>query len=392
VKRERPSSFVRLLPWLLVTFSILILAPVALLEEKGPYGFWAGDVGIFVGFMAFPVIGALVAARHPRNAIGWLFLGVGILVGLLGLGSAYARYGLVLHPEKHLFGTTLAAWLESWLWLPLLGTIPTFLFLLFPTGRPPSRRWVPLAWFMGIHIALITVLSMLEERLVAEGYSIRNPIGIGGLTDIEQMEALLLPFFPAVFLCASSLVFRYRRASIEERQQLKWVAVACALLAVEIGVSEVVRVPDLVFAICLGAIPVSVGIAMLRYRLYDIDVIINRTLIYGVLTSILGLIYVSLVVVLQRVTDAVAPRSDLAVAASTLAVAALFRPLRGSVQTLIDSRFYRRKYDAARVLERFAARLRDEVDLDHVRGDLLSVVRETMQPERASLWLRTEAD
>jgi hypothetical protein len=144
------------------------------------------------------------------------------------------------------------------------------------------------------------------------------------------MEALLFPFFPAVFLCASSLVFRYRRASIEERQQLKWVAVACALLAVEIVVSEFVRVPDLLFALCLGAIPVSVGIAMLKYRLYDIDVIINRTLIYGLLTSILGLIYASLVVVLQRVTDAVAPRSDLAVAASTLAVAALFRPFEAA--------------------------------------------------------------
>lgn len=369
-----------------------MLVAESLLDDERIHGLLTEDLELFVAFMSFPVVGAFIAARHPDNAVGWIFVGVGVLTGLLGLGSAYARYGLVLHPEKQLPAATLGAWLGNWAWLPLIATIPTFPFLLFPTGRPPSRRWVPIAWCSGLLIGFVTTWAMLEEKLVGEGYSVENPIGIQGLGDVEQQDFLLFLLFALVLLCAASLIFRYRSAVTEERQQLKWFAVACVLLTVDFIVSEFLPVPDVVSAACLGAIPVSVGIAMLRYRLYDIDVIINRTLIYGVLTAILGLVYFALVVVLQRITDALIPGSTLAVAGSTLAVAALFRPLRARVQTLIDSRFYRRKYDAARVLERFAARLRDEVDLDHVRGDLLSVVRETMQPERASLWLRTEVD
>ena len=304
----------------------------------------------------------------------------------------YARYGLVLHPEKQLPATTVGAWLEGWAWLPLIATIPTFLFLLFPTGRPPSRRWVPVAWFAGLLIGLVTVLSMLKETLVGDGYSIRNPIGIEGLVDVESIDTLLFPLYPLVLLCAGSLIFRYRSAPFEERQQLKWVAVTAVLLALGIVLGEVFNLPDLLFPFFLGAVPVSVGIAMLKFRLYDIDVIINRTLIYGTLTAVLGIVYFALVVLLQRITDALTSSSDLAVAGSTLAVAGLFRPARARVQAFIDSRFYRRKYDAVRVLDLFATSLRADVDLDHVRLNLLSVVRETMQPEHASLWLRTQAD
>ncbi|MDQ3659616.1 MAG: hypothetical protein M3454_00865 [Actinomycetota bacterium] len=394
MKGNRPGRLVSALPWFTLILSIVSMVAALLLgmETGNPYGSLAEDIALSAAFMAFPIIGALIASRHPTNAIGWLFLSIGLLVGLLTLGTLYARYGLVLHPEKQLPATTLGAWLEGWAWLPLIATIPTFLFLLFPTGRPPSRRWVPVAWFAGLHIGLVTVSSMLKENLVGEGYSIRNPIGIEGLVDVENIDILLFPLYPVALLCASSLIFRFRHGPFEERQQLKWVAVAATLLVVGIVMGEVFYLPDLLFPFFLGAVPVSVGVAMLKYRLYDIDVIINRTLIYGVLTAILGIVYFTLVVLLQGITNALTSSSDLAVAGSTLAVAALFRPARARVQAFIDSRFYRRKYDAERVVDIFTASLRANVDLDHVRLNLLSIVRETMQPERASLWLRREAN
>ena len=390
-----PSRSLSVLAWGLLGLSLVAMFAGHVLERMTDSldGSVAEELALSMAFLAFPVVGALIASRHPRNAVGWLCLGIGVLVSSLVLATSYARYGLVLHPERGLPGTTIAAWIEDWAWIPLLGTIPTLFFLLFPTGRPPSRRWQPVAWFTGIFISVVTVGSMLEEELGGGGqYRIDNPIGIPGLGDVEEMDLLLLPLLPLALLCASSLVFRYRAAPTDERQQLKWVATAAALFAAGVIAGDSLGLPDIMFAIFLGAVPLSIGIAMLRYRLYEIDLIINRTLVYGALTAILAIVYLGLVVVLQQVTSAFAPESELAVAASTLAVAGLFRPLRSRIQSFIDRRFYRSKYDAARTLDRFAQRLRDEVDLDTLSDDLIAVVRDTMHPAHASVWLRSGAD
>jgi K+-sensing histidine kinase KdpD len=271
-------------------------------------------------------------------------------------------------------------------------TIPTLLFLLFPTGRPPSRRWIPVAWFAAIYVSIVTLLSMLEETL--SGYGLDNPIGIRGLGDVEEMGIVFVPLIPLILLCASSLVFRYRQAHSEERQQLKWVAVAAVVFAVGVIMGEMAErfeLPEIAFPIFLGALPASIGVAMMKYRLYDIDVIINRTLVYGVLTAILGFVYVGLVLILQQVTASVTRVSDLAIAVSTLTVAGLFRPARSRVQALIDRHFYRRKYDAVKTVDEFSQRLRSEVELESLTRELLDVINRTMQPRYASVWLRTSS-
>jgi hypothetical protein len=392
-----PSRVASALAWSLLALALVaMLVGQALEQATGSLdGSLFEKFGLTAAFVAFPGVGALIASRHPRNAVGWLFLGIGLLVAVLVVSAGYARYGLVLHPDRHLAGTTFAAWIENWAWLPVLGTISTLLLLLFPTGRPPSRRWRPVAWVAGGYISLITVLSMLEERLInehfpgdPEGYRIDNPIGIGGLGDVEDMGFVLVPFLPLLALCASSLIFRYRKAPSAERQQLKLVAIASLLLATGMIVGDWLRLSDNLLPVLLGALPASIGVAILKYRLYDIDVIINRTLVYGALTAMLGLVYFGLVVLLGHLTEPITPDSDLVVAGSTLAVAALFRPARSRVQSFIDRRFYRRKYDAAKTLDEFTRRLRDEIALESLMRELVDVVDLTIQPRLMSVWLR----
>jgi hypothetical protein len=378
-----------LLAWGLLATSLLLIVAGKLVEraadsfEGGPE-----EVALIVAFMAFPAFGALIASRQPTNAIGWIFLGIGFLVALLVLASAYGRYGLVLHPDDDLPGTTAAAWIENWAWFPLILTIPTLLLLLFPTGRPPSRRWTPVAWAAGALIGLITVLSMLEGRLVVDGVAVSNPIGIDGLGDVEDMDLLFVPIFPLVILSVASLFFRYRSGGDQERLQLKWVTVAAAFLGVGMILSDVFQLPGITLPLFLAMLPASVGIAMLKYHLYDIDVVINRTLVYGLLTAVLATVYFGMVIVLQQVTEVITPDSDLAIVGSTLAVAALFRPARTRVQSFIDRRFYRAKYDTAKTLERFSTRLQEEIELNALSDELVGVVGRTMQPKHVSLWLR----
>jgi hypothetical protein len=386
--RPATSRVASVLAWslLALTLAAMILGQVLEYATDSLDGSVAEQIGLSGAFMAFPAVGALIASRHPRNAVGWLFLGIGLLVSVLVVATSYAQYGLVLHPERDLPGTTLAAWVENWAWLPLLSLIPTVLILLFPTGRPPSRRWKPVAWFAGAYISVITLLSMFEERL--SGYSLDNPIGIRGLGDVEEMGFVFVPLFPLIFICASSLIFRYHRALSEERQQLKWVAVAAVLFGAGMIVGEWLQPPEFMFPILLGALPVSIGVAMMKYRLYDIDLIINRTLVYGGLTAMLGVVYLGLVFALQQVTSSVTPKSDIAVAGSTLVVAALFRPVRSHFQGFIDRRFYRHKYDAVKTLDEFTQRLRDEIDVDALARELVDVVDRTMEPTHVSLWLQ----
>jgi len=363
------------------------------------------DLLVGVPFLAFPLVGALIASRRPHNPIGWICLAVGLLFMLLGVTDFYSRYG-VASPGSVPFPVAIYS-LSEWLWVPTVGLLGTYLLLLFPDGRLPSRRWRPLAWLSGVVIVLLSAAIFLDPGpLQGLKGGVRNPFG---LEEHPWVEDVFIIVFPLLTLCilasALSLVLRYRRYRGEERQQIKWIAFAASLLAflfmVGVGASLLaagttggaeplwLKVLQNAAAVSYVGVPVAVGFAVLRYRLYDIDVVINRTLVYGSLTAILVLLYVGEVVSLQYAFRALTGQeSQLAIVASTLVIAALFNPLRKRVQAFVDRRFYRRKYDAAKTLEAFSAKLRDETDLDALNADLVGVVRETMQPAHVSLWLR----
>lgn len=351
-------------------------------------------IALMVGFSSFPVVGAVIASRQPSNAIGWIFLLVGLGVGLLLPATEYAYLGLVKEPGEWP-GVTIAAWFEGWLWYPGLMAIPTLGLLLFPNGRPPSPRWNWVKWSSIAVIACFTGGAMFQSVLAGGGnnegeqYSIDNPLGFLPFEDAEQaLSPIFLVLFPLMLLSVASLIVRYRRAGAEQRQQLKLLMVAAVTFALAVILGDLFGLPGIIFSLTLWMIPAAVGVAILKYRLYDVDLVINRTLVYGALTAILILFYLGIVFVLQQLMSGVTQDSDLAVAASTLAVAAVFRPLRSKVQGFIDRRFYRRKYNAQLTLENFSSRLRDDVDLQHLAHDLADVVRETMQPTQVSVWLR----
>jgi hypothetical protein len=357
----------------------------------------AGNVAVLYlpAFTAFMVVGALVVARRPANAIGWLFSAIALLALGASLAGEYLQYAYVTRPGSLPFAVG-AVWYLGWAAFPVFGLTFVFTLLLFPTGRLLSPRWRPIAWLAGISIAVASVLAALQPTLSleAQGRTVANPIGISGLPDPDQgvVGAVNSGLFTVVSLAAcASLVLRFRRARGEERQQLKWVAYAAALMVITTAVVGVAvnGGGDLVIALTIVLLPVAAGIAILRYRLYDIDRLINRTLVYGWLTAILALGYAAAVLILGQVFGGVGKDPpSWAVAGATLAVAALFQPARRRIQQVVDRRFNRRKYDAARTVEAFSVRLRDEVDLDALSAELLAVVDQTIQPTRASLWLR----
>ena len=386
-----------------------VLAFLSLLAAGEPPAGIARDLAIFTPFLAFPVVGALIAARRPCNSIGWICLAAGLLWMFIGVWEQYdaysvARYGRVWSP------VALDALLQ-WVWVPPVGLLGVYMILLFPDGKLPSRRWRPLAWFAGTVMAIISVGFAFVPGPVTGREGVRNPFGLEWLAwvaDAAIFVVLLLPL--CILASALSLVLRYRRSGREVRQQIKWLAFAASfvgvaylgsllgqiLLAPESLEAEGVpplwtSIADNLVVLSYAGIPVAVGVAILRYRLYDIDLIINRALVYGPLTATLALVYVGSVVGLQTVLRTLTGQeSTLAVVATTLAIAALFGPLRRRVQDLVDRRFYRRKYDAAKTLAAFNARLRDETDLRTLTEDLMGVTRGTVQPEHVSLWLRPD--
>ena len=324
----------------------------------------------------------------------------GFLEALTAFWGEYGSYTLLAGP---LPGGVFALWLASWVWLAA-GSVVLFVFLLFPDGRLPSPRWRAAA---GLYV-FVNCLSLAQAVLAPGPLAetgvrglppVVNPFGVEAVAGLSSGLAGVLTFPLVVFAALTpfaALFVRYRRAEEEEgRQQIKWVAYAVALLtgaiiAVGIWPSLDGSVVGLVlFFVGFLSIPAAIGIAILRHRLFDIDLVINRTLVYAVLTATLALVYVvgvgSLQFVLRPITGG---GSQLAVVASTLAIAALFSPLRRRIQEFIDRRFYRKKYDAKETLLGFGARLRDETDLETLSGDLVGVVQETMEPEHASLWLR----
>jgi hypothetical protein len=349
--------------------------------------------------ISFSVVGALVVSHRPENLVGWIFCAAALFQALSLVGVEYATYARVTRPGSLPFGASVS-WLAEWIWAPGLVLILVFLPLLFPDGRPPSRRWWPVAWLGGLSIVIISapiwllVWSRRGRELLEDGGIAQ---GVPG-----WLLALLRVGFPlmllAGLLAVLSLFLRFRRARGDERQQIKWFAFAAALTLTWIFVGELLLdaqggvfgvVGALLGLVVVSSIPIATGIAIFRYRLYDIDRIVNRALVYGALSVALVLVYLGGVISLQYAFRTFAGgESQLAVVASTLAIAALFNPLRRRIQTAVDRRFYRSKYDARKTLAAFSSRLRDETDLDALGGELESVVRETVQPARVALWLR----
>jgi hypothetical protein len=357
-------------------------------------------LALTLAFTAFMVVGAVIVARRPGNVIGWLFSAIGLLTATGTLALEYAEYAYVTRPGS-LPGPLLAAWYQWW-WLPLFALILVFTPLLFPTGRLLSARWRPVAVAAAAATALIAVGGALEPtlKLQNENYTVRNPIGLTVVPD-EEAGRLFAVLFGVLAFCAVaalvSLVLRFRRSRGVERQQLKWFTYAVALAILFQLVTAPLpegtsTVRDVLFGLTVAFIPIAAGIAVLRYRLYDIDRLINRTLVYGFLTAILGLGYAATVLVLGELFGGIGGEPpSWAVAGVTLAVAALFQPARRRIQAVVDRRFNRRKYNAVKTVEAFSLRLRDEVDLDALSAELLAVVDQTMQPTTASLWLRQPA-
>jgi hypothetical protein len=348
---------------------------------------WALVPAIVAGFS---IVGVLIASRRPRNPIGWLFCGIGVAGSLMSLSRGYAEFWLDGQAASTTLGET-AIWYSDVSWAPVMLPAATFLLLLFPDGRLLSRRWRPIAWCAGVGITLVFAADSLDPGPLPDFPQVANPYGVESPVLDVLMPIGLLLLLVAIVGSPLSLVLRFRRTGYEQRQQIKWLALAGAAAAVTFVVAFVgydlwtAPVADGAIMLTVLALPVAAGIAILRHRLYDIDLVINRTLVYGALTATLAAAYVGTVLLLQLVLS---PGSDLAIAGSTLAVAALFRPARGRIQSAVDRRFYRRKYDAQRTLERFAARLRDQIELNALNAELGAVVQETLQPAHVSLWLR----
>ena len=354
---------------------------------------------LILGGLAFSTVGALVAYSRPGNPIGWLLCAAGLLQAITAAGGEYGTYALSAGP---LPGRVPALWFSSWTWLAV-GSVLLFAFLLFPDGRLPSPRWRAAAWiYVLVSLWGVAPLALAPGPIVGTGIRglppVANPFGVEALDGMGG-TAVGLSFPLAVFtglMPFVALYIRYRRAEGEEgRQQIKWVAYAVAVFTGSIVTVSIWPPLDgslpglLVFMAGFLSIPSAIGIAILRYRLFDIDLLINRTLVYATLTAALAVVYLIGVVFLQYVFRGLTGgESQLAVVASTLTIAALFSPLRRGIQGFIDRRFYRKKYDASRTLEEFGARLKDEADLDGLTGEVVAVVSETVQPEHASLWLR----
>jgi hypothetical protein len=351
-------------------------------------------LGNYVAFYAFPLVGALIATRQPENATGWLFVAIGLCQGITLAGAAYADYALFAGRASLPAGAW-AAWVAAGVDVVFIIGILT-LVLLFPTGRPPSRRWRRVLAALVAGGLMLMLATLLNPGQFFDPLPIDNPAAFGGAGTLSNVVAVVgaLVFVPAGIATLGGAVLRFRRARGVERQQFKWFALAVSLLLAcflltTLGVLESLTYALIGFA--FAGIPVSVGIAILRYRLYDIDRVISKTLVYGSLTVLLGAAYVALVLGGQALFSSFAGGGDLAIAVSTLAVAALFLPLRARVQRLVDRRFYRRRYDAQRTLEAFGARVREHVELDMLRTELVGAVGETVQPEHVSLWLRLRA-
>jgi hypothetical protein len=336
-------------------------------------------------------LGALVASRRTRNPVGWLLLITGFSFSAFLLAERVGWHYLLADGRVTARAQDML-WISDWGWIPAVAPIFIFLPLLFPTGRPLTARWRRFAWTALGLAAVFLLAGMLASGPLENYTSVDNPFGIGEVaTTVRDVSFPILGAFAIASIV--SLALRFRRSQGVERQQIKWVAASGGVLVMSFvgnGLTQVwsQTVADLIQFAGLIAVPIAVAVSILRYRLYDIAVVVNRTLVYGSLTAALAAVYLATVLLLRVILEPVTSGSSLAVAVSTLAVAGLFGPVRARIQAVVDKRFYRRKYDAARTLEAFSARLRDEIDLDSLASELHAVLQETMQPTHVSLWLR----
>jgi hypothetical protein len=370
---------------LALTALCFLLIALNLSPNTPAYFFWPELTVLAIGYS---VIGAIIASRLPKHPIGWICCAIGLIAAVDHFGGEYAVHALQAHSDT-LPGGRAMLWLQSWFWMLSMGLI-VFLLLLFPTGRLPSSRWRPFAW---VSVAIVSV-GVIYSSVISPDVRIDAPP--------NPMQLLVIALG---LVAAASVVVGRRGARGVERQQIKWLLYVGTIFFV----GSVLRIAIFFFMqvegswgllvgyllVAVGGLggPIAIGVAILRYRLYEIDILINRTLVYGALTAMLALVYFGGVATTQTIfrilTDQQQP-PQLAIVVSTLVIAALFNPLRRRIQSFIDRRFYRRKYDAAKTLEAFSAKLRDETDLDALSDDLVGVVRETMQPAHVSLWLRSE--
>jgi hypothetical protein len=351
--------------------------------------------------VVFAIVAALIVSHQPRNTVGWVLM---VPVGLYVVGGPIAGYIERLTPSSSepTVAFLLMAWFNNWNWLLLIFPL-LFIPLLFPNGHPPTPAWrwvgvAAIAW-----AALFVLLAVLPQQINANttpNVVVDNPIGVLGKDTVERLVGVWIVGLLALALaCAVALFVRYRRADETEREQIKWLLYACAVFLVVYvvgfasGLGGTASLGGYIWGVFFGLsitnLPAAIGIAILRNRLYDIDVVINRTLVYGSLTATLIALYFGGIFLLQRIFVLLSgQQSTLAVVASTLLIAAMFNPLRRRIQSFIDRRFYRRKYDARKTLEAFSAKLRDEMNLEALSEDLVGVVAETMQPAHVSVWLR----
>ncbi len=376
----------RRLPWAIWLVTVVIgvaVAPSALKDGVLPF------IAYTVFVLAFATVGALVASRRPRNPIGWLLLLAGLAYTLGGVTVDAAERG-----EPGAWQDA-AAWVGAWIWMAGIGPVATFGLLLFPDGHLPSRRWRPVAWLAGGGLAAL-LIGLATAPGTFEDTGVDNPTGFDAMPWLSDLltaaggAALILALIGSI----ASLRARYRSGRPDERQQLKWLLYAGSLVLTGVLVSlpieslagdAGVNLSNAITSVTVATLPVAMGIAILRHRLYDVDLVIRRTLVYGVLTATLAATYLGLVLLIGLAVG----RSGLAVAVSTLAVAGLFRPALARIQGAVDRRFYRRRYDAARELEAFGGRLREELDLEALAADLRGVVQDTVQPAHVTLWLRS---
>jgi hypothetical protein len=345
------------------------------------------DVYLLPIGVPFLAVGGLLATHHSRNPIGWMFLAFGLVSAVRCLIGAYAERAIKVDPS--LPGGDWAATIAAHIWHPAFGLL-VFSFLLFPNGRMLSPRW---RW-VG-RAAIVTYVGLLlsgpfDTDFLRDEFLTAHPVVHGTVADVGSIVFGLLLFVNLGLLLAAgvSLVLRLRHSRGEEREQVKWFVYTVAFVMFSFPVSVLVAGSGSIGVFTFPLIPIAAGVAIFKYRLYAIDVVINRTLVYGSLTAALAATYLGSVLLLQLLLGDLTKSSGLAVAASTLAVAALFRPARARIQAAVDRRFYRRKYDAARTLEGFSSRLREQVDLDALGHELRAVVSDTMQPAHVSLWLR----
>ena len=382
------------LAWSLLALWVLVAALFVWQSQNQPI---ADEWVLVVPLVGYATVGALVASRHPTNAVGWLLLAIALTIACGELGETY------IHTRSNP-GYVAVAWVNGWLFNVWLLLIVGFLPLLFPDGKLISRRWRPV-FLLAVATVVTQVLTVaLAPGELAVTASVENPLGVhGGFHAVLEVLTVVswCAFVVVAGLTSASLVVRFRRSRGREHQQVKWFAFAglmtiAGLLTSALGEllprswgDPIGAVGWIVFLVaCIVGIPVATGVAILKHRLYDIDVVINRTLVYGTLTAALAAIYVGSVLLMRLLLGPLAGDSALSVAASTLAVAALFRPLRSRIQAVVDRRFYRSRYDAARTLDEFAHRLRHELDLDAVGADLCAAADHSVQPSHISLWLR----